>query len=431
MTDRRFPPNALIFHLEDGSYSFDFPAKTADPKPAPPATTSSYNALMRLANLESSIQDALETQQEITEQINQLLRETPGDPNPAVAEQVRLANRYIATQQRANKAAEMRRDNLRQTLDRRKQYMIEGREAQALAEGDVANGREKLAAAIELSNKAEQQIRGQRRRICSELSEVFSISPIPNAPPLSFQICGLPLPNAVYDAATAKIINEDALSAALGLVAMLTKHLQLYLSHLLPYPISAFGSRSYVCDNISQMPEKQSQRREFPLYLPRGGSTVGQWRFEYGWFLLNKNIEALCAAEGLRIVDIRHSLPNLKYLLYVCSAGSEDMPERKKGGVRGLWAGKLKGRMPSVSPTPAMADGESVISSATVSLRGSEDGDAVSRQEEILRNAVAKENDGKAVGSWGPDNGVGAALPFGDDAKFTLRTKGLREDVAR
>ena len=43
---------------------------------------------------------------------------------------------------------------------------------------------------------------------------------------------------------------------------------------------------------------------------------------------------------GLRVLDIRHTLPNLKYLLYVLTAGTGDMPARKAGGVRGLVGGR-------------------------------------------------------------------------------------------
>ena len=42
---------------------------------------------------------------------------------------------------------------------------------------------------------------------------------------------------------------------------------------------------------------------------------------------------------GLRVLDIRHTLPNLKYLLYVLTAGSGELPVRKAGGVRGLLDG--------------------------------------------------------------------------------------------
>ena len=36
------------------------------------------------------------------------------------------------------------------------------------------------------------------------------------------------------------------------------------------------------------------------------------------------------------MVDQRHTLPNLKYLLTVLTAGKGDLPVRKKGGVRVL-----------------------------------------------------------------------------------------------
>jgi hypothetical protein len=418
LVDRQFPPNAIIFHLEDGLYSLDFPNRIAEPKAAPAISTSSYNALMKLANLESSIQDAIDTQHAIMQQINEILDESPADPTPSADEDVALANKYVAAQRRTNKSAEKQRDELLESLRSRRDAIAKGRAAQAAAEEDIANNTEKLAASVELLLTTEQQIRGQRRRICSELSDMFPITPIPDAPPLSFQICRLPLPNSTYDAATARAINEDVLSAALGLVALLTRHLQFYLSCPLPYPLSAYGSRSYARDDISHIPDRQAQRREFPLYLPRGGSTISQWRFEYAWFLLNKNVEALCASQGLKVVDIRHSLPNLKYLLYVGSAGTEQVPQRKKGGVRGLWAGRLKGRMSVV------ADAES-SSSAGGSRRGSLDDGAAEAQQ----SPPPVQGDGDGI-AWGADSGVGL-LPFADDVRFTLRTKGLRENVAQ
>ncbi|KAG5923709.1 hypothetical protein E4U42_004861 [Claviceps africana] len=442
LIDRQFPPNALLFHLQDGLYSIDFPARIADPKPAPLVASSSYNALMKLANLESSVQDAIDTQRKIMQQINEILEQSPPDPIPAADEAIALADKYVLLQRRANRAAETRRHELRESLRSRREAIAQGRQVQALANEDIQNNSEKLAACVELVRQTEQQIHGQRRRICSELCDIFPITPVPNAPPLSFQICNLHLPNSLYDAATAKVINEDVLSAALGLVAMLTRNLQFYLSSPLPYPLFAYGSRSYARDDISHIPDAQAQRlrgRDFPLYLPRGGSTVGQWRFEYGWFLLNKNIEALCASEGLKVVDIRHSLPNLKYLLYVCSAGRDEVPERKKGGIRGLWAGKkLNGRphghddtdlvMPALSPVPVPtldADGESGGSSTAGSRRASADSEMANRQGDSLRSAMKKmDNDG-----WGNDSGVG--LPFGDESAFTLRTSGLRESIAQ
>ncbi|KAH6609457.1 hypothetical protein Trco_002803 [Trichoderma cornu-damae] len=444
LLDRQYPPNALIFHLEDGVYSFDFPTRQSGPRSAPPMATSSYNALMKLANLESSIEDAIQTRQRIMRQINDILAGSAADAPDVAEQEVALAQNYVAMQQRTNRLAQARRDELRESLRKRSAAIATGRELQEKVEQDIRNNRETLVAAKQLLEQTQQQIRGQRRRICSELADIFPITPVPDAPPLSFQICNVPLPNSTYDAATARTLNEDVLSAGMGLVALLTRHLQLYLSHALPYPLHHYGSRSFAKDDISLLSDKGASRREFPLYLPRGGSTALQWRFEYAWFLLNKDIEALCASQGLKVVDIRHTLPNLKYLLYVCSAGTEEVPARKKGGVRGLWVGRLKGRLSAV---PSLMDGEG--SSATGSRRGSSDSDLTSQQHaEALRSAIAKSNghgNGHGNGNGNSNHNVpggdaadGARSPDGDlglpfvagHAKFTLRTKGLRENIA-
>jgi hypothetical protein len=432
LLDRRFPPNALVFHLEDGVYSLDFPNRIAEPKQAPPVPTSSYNALMRLANLESSIEDAIATRNRIKTQINQILTDAPHDsmPDETAQEHAKLADKYVAAQKRTNRLTAGRRDELRASLKLRRAAIAEGRRLQAQTAEDVEANRDKLAAARQLAEKTEQQMHGQRRRICSELGDIFPITPIPGAPPLSFQICGLPLPNSTYDAAAAKTLSEDAVSAGLGLVALLTHNLQLYLGRPLPYPLHPFGSRSTARDDISQLGADRlptdSPQRDFPLFLPRGGSTAGQWRFEYAWFLLNKDIEALCASQGLKVVDIRHTLPNLKYLLYVGSAGSDEVPERKKGGVRGLWMGRLQGRVSSLQAS----DGQQAVGSATGSVagsrRGSADSEAMVQHAEALRNAITQN------GHVGGDGRGVQKLPFDDgQATFTLRTKGLRENVSK
>lgn len=422
LLDRHYPPNALIFHLEDGVYSLDFPNRIAGPKDAPLDASSSYSALMKLANLETSIEDAIETQQKIMQQINDILAETPPDKSQAMGSKARLAETYVVSQQKKNRQAQKKRDELRESLRCRKEAIAQGREEQAKAADDIENNKETLEASKRLVRETEQKIHGQRRRICSDLSDIFPITPIPNAPPLSFQICGIPLPNSTYDAATARTINEDVLSAGLGLVALLTRHLQLYLSHPLPYPLFHNGSRSLARDDISHFADSRSTGRDFPLHLPRGGSTSGQWRFEYAWFLLNKDIEALCASQGLRVVDIRHSLPNLKYLLYVCSAGSDEVPERKKGGVRGLWVGRLQGRGTGGSLTPPMLSPAVTDGEGSGSRRPSVDSEIMNQHGEALRDAV------KGNGSLR----LGKGLPFEEEeTKFTFRTKGLREDVSK
>lgn len=74
----------------------------------------------------------------------------------------------------------------------------------------------------------------------------------------------------------------------------------------LRYPIIHKGSRSTIKDNINdKLTEKE---REFPLY-PKGGEKL---QFDYGVYLLNKNIAQLRYQHGLGTPDLRQTLPNLK-----------------------------------------------------------------------------------------------------------------------
>ncbi|KAK1752713.1 UV radiation resistance associated protein [Echria macrotheca] len=420
LSETRFPPNSLVFHLVDGIYSLDLSNKYPPPKPVPPIPTSSYNALIRLSTLDNSIQDALATQEALTQQITSFLEKQPRNDVPEAEDRLAQVNRYVSLQGRAVSSARKKNGEIKASIAARRAAIAEGRAAQKRAEKDVENAAEKLKQSKELAIKTKEQIHGQRRRICEDLSSIYNINPVPLGPPLSFQICGIPLPNTTYDPSF-RSTSEDTLSAALGHVARLTDFLHYYLAVVLPYPIQVFGSRSSIRDDISQLSDPQ---REFPLYVPRGGSSA-QFRFDYGWFLLNKDIEALCASQGLKVVDIRHTLPNLKYLLYVCSAGSDEVPERKRGGVRGLWASRIRSLGGVVSADDASSLGGG-------SRRGSDASDAFGKQRDELRRAIARVNADRDRGEDSSGLSSPAGLPFDEgEAKLTLRTKGLRESAAR
>lgn len=236
-----------------------------------------------------------------------------------------------------------------------------------------------------------EEIHGQRRRICEELLHIFPIES--TTQPLLFTICGLTLPNTSFEDAGSD--SEEIYSAALGFVARLVDMLQYYLSVPLPYPVTPYGSRSVIRDNISTL---QDSQRTFPLYT-RGAI---RFRFDYAVFLLNKNIECLAESQGCKVIDIRHTLPNLKYLLYVCSAGAGDLPARKAGGIRGLLAGRGSG--PILSRTGSEDD---------VSIR--------KRLEDAGRGKDNMKSNGR----------LAVNLPFGDGERTSLRTKGMRENVVR
>ena len=57
--------------------------------------------------------------------------------------------------------------------------------------------------------------------------------------------------------------------------------------------------------------------------------------------MLNSDIELLMSRQGSRMLDQRHTLPNLKYLLTVLTAGKGELPVRKKGGANVLENGTI------------------------------------------------------------------------------------------
>jgi hypothetical protein len=139
-------------------------------------------------------------------------------------------------------------------------------------------------------------------------------------------------------------------------------------------------------------------QRRYPLH-----PTNVAYKFEYGVFLLNKNIEFLMCKVGLRVLDIRHTLPNLKYLLYVLTAGSGELPARKAGGVRGLLGGRST---PSVS---RRGSDESVRGVKEYLKRGSFD----SRRNGSIGIPKEKMTDGDDIFSGSPTFTSGSHRRYG------------------
>lgn len=81
-----------------------------------------------------------------------------------------------------------------------------------------------------------------------------------------------------------------------------------WLGVTLTYETLPMSSRSIIKDDISVQGSGSSK---FPLYA-RG---VDRTRFEYGVFLLNKDIEQLLHAQGLEAFPLKHTLPNLHRLI--------------------------------------------------------------------------------------------------------------------
>jgi hypothetical protein len=213
--------------------------------------------------------------------------------------------------------------------------------------------------------------RGQRRRVAADLARIYPIEPLPGGPPLAFTIAGAYLPNGLGDGessssalgehappppprdgdgggggAGAVVAGEATVAAALGHAAHLTAMLAAYTGAHLPYPLAARGSRSTVADPISASAAGGSAR-VYPLFS-RGAP---RYQFEYAAFLLSKDVELLCGAAtaammtgggGLRVVDARHTLPNLKVVVCAVAAGRGEVPVRTKGELRAFLRGVVE-----------------------------------------------------------------------------------------
>lgn len=161
-------------------------------------------------------------------------------------------------------------------------------------------------------------LRPIRVSLLTTLSDIFPID-LQSSPDLLFAILDvpLPIPLAASDPAPPlclpeyKDITEETVATALGFAAQVLQLLATYLGKSLIYPVTCVGSRSLIRDGISAMVGP----RMFPLF----SKGVDTYRFEYGVFLLNKDIEMLMAECDLRALDMRHTLPNLKNLLLTLS----------------------------------------------------------------------------------------------------------------
>lgn len=328
------PQNCVLLHLSDGIYtSFtDLPldepvlAMSAGPKNGHAVQpTSTFDELMRLSNFDTCVQDALATRERVTSQINALLEEQRGDRElvqSAAKAQDSLATtkNAVATVRKQIKTAQARHSELQGSLQARRDAIRAGILSQEKSQSNLDSARGDFADKVQLHHETQSDISGQIRRICEDLFQVYPVEPIPKKA-LAFTIRDLFLPNA-----TSPSSDPSTTAAALGYVAHITYLLSLYLSASLPYPVNPNASSSTIYDPITTSLQSEPART-FPLY--QKGAVA--YRFEYGVFLLNSDIEMLMSKQGIRIVDLRHTLPNLKYLLTVLTSGKGERPGRKEG----------------------------------------------------------------------------------------------------
>jgi len=142
-----------------------------------------------------------------------------------------------------------------------------------------------------VSSKAERY----RWALITQLYSVYPIHPTKDAD--IYQICGTKLPNSLSFSG----FDVDAVSTGLGYVCHLVFHLSKFLGICLKSPLKPCLTHSSV------LAEMSPTATEFPLCM-KGSEKM---HFEYGVYLLNKNIEQVLLAIGFKKTHMKNTLPNL------------------------------------------------------------------------------------------------------------------------
>ncbi|KAG1769578.1 hypothetical protein EDD22DRAFT_868318 [Suillus occidentalis] len=287
------------------------------------ARTASSQDLLQLVTLQSCIVNHEESLADVIRQIHTTL-----DSDVVAILNREASEREARIEDRQSEAKEImeRACLLRGDIASRRKKLKQRRDILATAESmhaeDKANFRQTVVEVAE--QKCLDTLRARlpviRMSLISTLSWVYPIDLLSSSE-LLYTILTVPLPipfNATEPApplslASHKEVTEDAVASALGFAAQVVQLLAIYMGKGLTYPITCIGSRSLIRDNISAMVGP----RMFPLF----SKGVDTYRFEYGVFLLNKDIEMLMANRDLRALDMRHTLPNLKNLLLTLTDG--------------------------------------------------------------------------------------------------------------
>ncbi|GBE78528.1 hypothetical protein SCP_0114170 [Sparassis crispa] len=277
-----------------------------------------WQDLLKVINLQTCISDTQESLSGIVRPINRLVLK--GGAIYATRE-VSERTAWVAQLNEETRAVDTESDRarnriaaLREDLRSRRELLTLARQSHAQFTKEEAERELELAEEREWLSSLRSNLSPMRSILITTLANIFPIELV-SPPDLLFTILDvpLPIPLAATDPApplsllSHKEVTEDAVATALGFAAQVVQLLAAYMGKGLVYPVTCVGSRSLIKDGISAMVGP----RMFPLF----SRSVDTYRFEYGVFLLNKDIEMLMGDRDLRALDMRHTLPNLKNLL--------------------------------------------------------------------------------------------------------------------
>ncbi|KZT67671.1 hypothetical protein DAEQUDRAFT_812727 [Daedalea quercina L-15889] len=279
--------------------------------------TASWPDLLQLIHLQACIEDTQTSLSSVVHDIEEMVAQ----PVPALRREVSEREAWVGQLHDETSVLHSESGSLRERIRARREDLRKRKETLAAA-------RETHESYSQLEFDLENEIIDERQRLDSlrgeigplrsdvinTLAFIFPIELV-SPPDLLFTILDvpLPIPVGVTDPApplslpSHKEVTEETVATGLGYAAQVMHLLAAYMGKHLVYPVTNIGSRSLIKDSISAMVGPRS----FPLFT----KGVETYRFEYGVYLLNKDIELLMSERNLRALDMRHTLPNLKNLL--------------------------------------------------------------------------------------------------------------------
>ncbi|RHZ84926.1 hypothetical protein Glove_74g133 [Diversispora epigaea] len=276
------------------------------PSPQVPKRSYTYDAIMRLNNIENCLIDMQTSRDEIMANIGQILER---EKTKLVLQREKSSSSLCLSRYRAEI------EDQRKALDEDRQRIISLRENIRSRRTALEDAKRRFQTENEYLEESQKILERDRealymtssklyvrqRELITDLLTIYPIEPI-QSEALSFKILGVSLPNSVFTGC-----NEEHVGTALGFTCHLIQMLAYYLGVPLKFPMTPMSSKSLIFDPISPL----SIPRQFPLY----SKGVDRFQFEWAVFLLNKNIEQLMNSQGLIVADLRHTLPNLKYFI--------------------------------------------------------------------------------------------------------------------
>ncbi|XP_055798080.1 UV radiation resistance-associated gene protein [Salvelinus fontinalis] len=312
-------PNEIIFGLNDGYYAADFDHKDHSERKKnsllqvdQSSVRNSYSvfSLLRLHTAQRAIKQTQVTVQKIGKEIEEKLRTTTAcTKRKKERECMQLRLGTLRSELERQRKALGRETDLRQKeralLQKKEEAFSTKHRSLEMERESLTEQQKECTAKRELFLKSNAQLTFRCRQLLSELSYIYPIDVVTTAANQSdYVICGVKLPNSEDFQAK----DDGSVAVALGYTAHLVLMISCFLQIPLRYPVIHKGSRSSIKDTITdKLSEKE---REFPLY-PRGE----RFQFEYGVYLINKNIAQLRYQHGLSTPDLRQTLPNLKNFL--------------------------------------------------------------------------------------------------------------------